>query len=74
MATTGKTGADSIFQSFKHICHVLTKYNAKFVAVVAAAQAAGAISAEDAALITAFLTAATATCDALGRLAGYSGF
>lgn len=74
MAVTGKTGADAIFGALKHICHVLVKYNAKLVAVVAAAQTAGAISADDATKITAFITVAVATCDAFGKLAQYSGF
>lgn len=74
MAITGKTGADAIFAALHKICHVLNKYNAKLLAVVVAAQLAGAISADDAATIRAFITVASATCDAFGKLAAYSGF
>jgi len=74
MALTGKTGADAIFGALKRICHVLVKYNTKLLAVVDAAQAAGAITAGDATTIKAFITVAVATCDAFGKLAAYSGF
>jgi hypothetical protein len=74
MAVTGKTGADAIYVALKHICHVLSKYNAKLVAVVAAALAAGAITAAESAAILAFIAAAQAACDAFAQLAAYSGF
>lgn len=74
MAVTGKTGADAIFQALKHICTVLNKYEVKLIAVVAAAEAASAITSDQAAKITAFITAASVTCDAFSALADYSGF
>lgn len=74
MAVTGKTGADSIFSAQKRQCLVLTKYHARFVAVVAAALAAGAITSSEAAVITAWIGVAQTTCDALKKLADYSGF
>lgn len=74
MAVTGRTGADAIFIALKHICRILAKYNAKLTAVVSAAQSAGAITAGEAATITAFLGTANAACFAFERLAAYSGF
>lgn len=74
MAVTGKTGADAIFGYLHKICAVLLKYQAKLVAVVAAAEAAGAITSEQATQINAFITVASATCSAFEALAQYSGF
>lgn len=74
MAVTGKTGADAIFKELKHSCLVIAKYNAKLVAVVAAAQAAGAITAGEATTINNFISTANTVCNAFGKLAGYSGF
>lgn len=74
MVVTGKTGADAIFGYLHKICAVLQKYEVKLLAVVAAAEAAGAISSDDAAKISAFITVASATCDAFSKLAAYSGF
>jgi acetyl-CoA carboxylase carboxyltransferase component len=74
MAVTGKTGADAIFKALHHICTVLNKYETKLIAVVAAAQSAGAITSDQASKINAFITVASATCDAFSALADYSGF
>ncbi len=74
MAVTGKTGADAIFIALKHICRLLIKYNLKLTAAIAAAQAAGAITAGQAASINTFISVATATCSAFEALAAYTGF
>lgn len=74
MAVTGRTGADAVFKSIKHVCSVINRYSGKFNAVIIAAQAAGAIDGTEAALITTFLATLTALCDALDKLAAYSGF
>ncbi len=74
MAVTGKTGADAIFVSLKHICRVLTKYQTKLNAAVAAAAAAGAITSGQQAAINAFIAVAVATCSAFEALATYAGF
>lgn len=74
VAVTGKTGADAIFKALKRICIVITKYNTKLVAVVAAAEAASAITSSDASTITSFIAAANSACVAFQKLADYSGF
>lgn len=74
MAVTGKTGADAIFIALRHICHVITRYQTRLVAVVAAAAGAGAITAGQQAAINAFLGVAVGTCSAFEALAVYSGF
>lgn len=74
MARTGRTGADAIFIAIRHICHVLVKYQAKFEAVITAAQTAGAITSIEASTIRTFLATTNALCVALEHLATYSGF
>jgi len=74
MPVTGKTGADAIFIALKHVCRVLAKYNTKLVNVVAAANAAGAITPSEQSAILAFIASANAVCVAFERLASYSGF
>lgn len=74
MAVTGKTGADAIFGALRHICHVLVKYQAKLIAVVVAAETAGAITAAEALTINNFIAVAVVTCSAFNHLADYSGF
>lgn len=74
MAVTGKTGADAIFVALRHICRVITKYQSRLTAVVAAAAAAGAITAGQQTLINNFISVAVATCAAFESLAAYSGF
>lgn len=74
MARTGRTGADAVFQLFKHICRVLLRYDAKFRAAVTAAEGAGAISPAEATTILAFLGTASAVCIALEHLSEYTGF
>lgn len=74
MPITGKTGADAIFKALKRVAIVLEKYRPKFLLVIEAAEAAGAISAADATLIGGFLSTVTDLVVALGKLADYSGF
>lgn len=74
MAITGKTGADAIAKSLKHICRVLVAYRTKLEAVINAAQAANAITAEQAATARAFVASADAACQVFILIAGYSGF
>ena len=74
MAVTGKTGADAIFIALRHICRVLTTYQTRLTAVVAAAAGAGAITAGQQAAINTFISVAASTCGAFEALAQYSGF
>lgn len=74
MAITGKTGADAVFKALKRICVVLSHYQAKLLAVTAAARAAGAITADQETKINNFVAVAVVTCDAFHALAEYSGF
>jgi hypothetical protein len=74
MAVTGKTGADAIFIALSHICRLITKYQLKLTSAVVAAQAAGAITAGQAAAITAFIATANAACAAFQALSFYTGF
>lgn len=74
MAVTGKTGADAIFIAIRHICRVVTRYQSRLTAVVAAAAGAGAITAGQQTTINNFLSTLTALCNAFEALAGYSGF
>lgn len=74
MAITGKTGADAIFKAIDKICHVITRYRAKFDAVITAAVAADAITSDQAATIRAFIATLDALCTALEALSSYSGF
>lgn len=74
MAVTGKTGADAIFIALRHVCRILTKYQTRLTAVVAAAAGAGAITAGQQAAINTFISVAVATCSAFEALAAYSGF
>lgn len=74
MAITGKSGADAIFISLKHICHVLTTYQLKLTQVVAAARAAGAITAAQETAINNLIATAVTACAAFEALALYSGF
>lgn len=74
MAVTGKTGADAIFFAFKHICRVLTRYNAKFRNVTITAAIAGAITNTQRDQILVFIDGSTALCAALELVSGYSGF
>lgn len=73
MARTGKTGADAIAQSMKHICRVIIAYSAKLHAVIDAAQGAGVITAEQATQAHAFVAAADGNCQIFVLIAGYSG-
>jgi len=74
MAVTGKTGADAIFGYLHKICRVINAYEVKLLAVVTAAEGAGAITSDQATKIRAFITVASTTCEAFGALADYSGF
>jgi hypothetical protein len=74
MAVTGKTGADAIFIALRHICRVVTKYQSRLNAVIAAAAAEGAITAAQATMITNFIGTIALLCSAFEALAGYSGF
>lgn len=74
MPVTGKTGADAIFIAMKHICRLIVKYNLKIASVIAAAYAAGAITAQQQTDLNLFLANATAFCIAWEALAAYSGF
>ncbi len=74
MARTGKTGADAILLALKKICRVLVKYQAKLVAVVNAAEIAGAITTAEAVTIGELIGAANAYCAAFDLLAEFSGF
>lgn len=73
MAITGKTGADATFREMKRITIILSKYHGKFVAAIALAQAAGVITAGEAATLTTLVNTAAAMSDALEKLAAYSG-
>ena len=74
MAITGKTGADAIAKSLKHICRVINAYSAKLNTVIDQAQAFGTITAEQAAVAKAFVASADAACQVFILIAGYSGF
>jgi hypothetical protein len=74
MAITGKTGADAVAKSVKHICRVLVAYRAKLEAVIDAAASAGKITAEQATVAKAFLASADAACQIFILVAEYSGF
>lgn len=74
MAITGRTGADATYFFVKKICGTLSRYRAKLEAVTAAAQTAGAITAEQKTIILDFIGTADLLCVALKALAGYSGF
>lgn len=74
MAVTGKTGADAIFIALRHICHVITSYQTRLNAVVAAAVSGGAITAAEGTTITNFIATAAVVCAAFERLAAFSGF
>jgi hypothetical protein len=71
---TGKTGADALFGFIMKCCGTLKRYRPKLLAVITAAEAAGAITSDQAATIRGFVTTADALCDALRALAAYSGF
>lgn len=74
MAVTGKTGADAIAKSLKHICRVLIAYRTKLDAVIDAAASAGTITSAQAAEAHAFVASADAACQIFILIAGYSGF
>jgi len=74
MAITGKTGADAIAKSLKHICRVINAYSAKLLRVIDDAQAFGTITADQAAAAKAFVSSADAACQVFILIAGYSGF
>ena len=74
MAITGKTGADAIAKSLKHICRVLVAYRTKLEVVIDQAEAFGTITAEQAATAHAFVASADAACQVFILIAQYSGF
>jgi hypothetical protein len=74
MAITGKTGADAIAKSLKHICRVLVAYRTKLEAVINAAVAANAITQAQADTALAFVASADAACQVFILIANYSGF
>jgi uncharacterized damage-inducible protein DinB len=74
MAITGKTGADAIAKSLKHICRVINAYAAKLNNVIDQAQAFGTITEEQAAIAKAFVSSADAACQVFILIATYSGF
>jgi len=74
MAITGKTGADAISKSLKHICRVINAYSAKLNTVIDQAAAFGTITEEQAAIAKAFVASADAACQVFILIAGYSGF
>lgn len=73
MARTGKTGADAIAKSLKHICRVIIAYSAKIHAVIDAAAAADVITADQATAAHAFIAAADGNCQIFVLIADYSG-
>lgn len=74
MAVTGKTGADAIFIALRHVCRLITKYQTRLNAVVAAAASAGAITSAQQISINNFIATAVTLCSAFEALANYSGF
>jgi len=74
MAITGKTGADAIAKSMKHICRVINAYSAKLNAVISAARASNVITVEQEEIALAFVASADAACRVFILIAGYSGF
>lgn len=74
MALTGKTGADAIAKSLKHICRVINAYAAKLSRVITDAELANIITAEQADIARAFVASADAACQVFILIAGYSGF
>jgi len=74
MAITGKTGADAIFISLKHICRVIAKYRAKLDTVINAAASSGVITTGQATTAHDFVATAQVACDIFALIAGYSGF
>lgn len=74
MALTGKSGADAISKAVKRQMIVLSHYAMKMDIVISAATAAGAITASEATLIRAYITAMQAAAAAIQKVADYSGF
>jgi len=74
MAITGKTGADAIAKSLKHICRVLVAYRTKLEAVIEAAESFGTITGAQADTARAFVASADAACQVFILIAQYSGF
>lgn len=74
MAITGKTGADAIMRSLKHICRVINAYSGKLDAVITSAENADVITPTQAATARAFVASADAACQVFILIAGYSGF
>lgn len=74
MAITGKTGADAVAKSLKHICRVLVAYRVKLEAVIDQAAAFGTITSEQATAAKAFIASADAACQIFMLVAEYSGF
>lgn len=74
MAVTGKTGADAIFISLRHICRVISKYRAKLDNVIDAAVTNNIITSAQGTTAHTFVATAQAACDIFALIAGYSGF
>lgn len=75
MATfQGKSGADAIFKSIKHVCNVDRKYHTKMVAAIELAALASLISSDQATQAVSLLDNITSFCTTFEKVAGNSGF
>lgn len=74
MATTGKTGADTISSTLKHILRVYEMYGPKLIATAEIMHGLGLLTDADFAAVTAFFSALNAAYSAFAKIAAYAGF
>ena len=66
-----KTGSVAIWEAIRRACGTVKRYSNKILLAIAAAEASGLITSDEATIAKGFVTGADALCSIYQRVAGY---